>query len=101
MNNHSFADYSFSAHRDPGMNFRIVVDRYVVINRHVGMNAHSCADFDVGAHHRSRADKSAVTGFRAQVDYRGRINSRCEIWSWMKNDKGAGKSEVRIFGAQN
>src|SRR5258706_11783338 len=83
------------------MNFRVVADSDVIIDRNVRMNAHSVAYHDILSDRDVSIDENFLRHAGARVNYRGGVPVRLEICSRMKNNLRASKSQVRVFGTQH
>src|SRR5712675_598795 len=83
------------------MNFRVVADSDVIVNRNVRMNAHSDAYHDILSDRDVSIDENLFRHAGARVNYRGGVPVRLEICSRMKNNLRASKSQIRILRAEN
>src|SRR5258708_24328885 len=82
------------------MNFRVVDDSDVIVDRNVRMNAHSIAYHDILSDRDMSVDENFFRHARARINYRGGVPVRLEVCARMKNNLRASKSQIRILRAQ-
>src|SRR5205085_12598604 len=83
------------------MNFRVVADSDVIVDRNVRMNAHPITYYHILADRHVSIDENFFRNTRARVNYCGGVPVRLEICFGLKNDQSTSKSQVGIFSAQH
>src|SRR6266849_8007982 len=83
------------------MNFRVVANNRVVIDRNVGMNLNALANLYIFPDDCMRAYENVGRNARGWIDDRGRMNRGVEGGPGMKQAQRASKSKIRIFRAQD
>src|SRR5437660_12310015 len=83
------------------MNFRVVADSDVIVDRNVGMNAHPITYYHILSDSDVSIDENFFGNTRARVNDRGGIPVWLEIYSRVKDNQSTSKSQVGIFSAQH
>src|SRR6266849_1449396 len=83
------------------MNFRVVANNRVVIDRNVGMNLNALANLYIFPDDCMRSYEDVGRNARGWIDDRGRMNRGFEGGPGMKQSQRASKSKIRIFCAQD
>src|SRR5260370_2674706 len=83
------------------MDFRVVVNTHMVIDRNVGMNLNALANLYIFPDDCMCAYEDVGRNARSWIDDRGSVNRRFEGGPGMKQSQRASKSKIRIFCAQD
>src|SRR2546421_6710802 len=82
------------------MDFRVVADGDVIVDRNVRMKSHAVAYDDIVSDRDVSVDENFLGDARARINYRGGIPVRLDVCARMKNNLRASKSQIRILRAQ-
>src|SRR5205823_6548780 len=96
VNDDPLADDCVFAHRYPGMDFGVVSDCHVVVDRNIGVKAHARSQLDVLSNRHVRVNENLFGHARTGIDHRGWIPVRFEIRCWVEGNQGPSKSEIGI-----